>query len=197
MQFGDIGQKNVLLRAGDPGDWAALFDRIGYELAPALHTVLSDACIEAAIAARRPAYLNMVVNRGHIRDRPDLVERLASGDHPASQMAYSSVLTEPRLRRRLLAAARPATLAWTEPDGLVSWLLGRSDLTEGGSPRPGSKDRFKHSSVDPFATLPLGLGSWGDSIGSAARARWNIEEAFRSGKGLTSLDEHQVRRYTS
>jgi hypothetical protein len=130
VQFGDIGQKNVLLRAGDPGDWAALFDRMGDELAPALHTVLSDACLEAAIATRRPAYLNMVVNRGHIRDRPDLVERLASGDHPVSQMAYSYVLTEPRLRRRLLAAARPATLAWTEPDGLVSWLLGRSDLTE-------------------------------------------------------------------
>ncbi len=30
-----------------------------------------------------------------------------------------------------------------------------------------------------------------------AGTRWSIEEAFQTGKGLTALDEHQVRRYTS
>jgi SRSO17 transposase len=27
--------------------------------------------------------------------------------------------------------------------------------------------------------------------------RWTIEENFQAGKGLTGLDEHQVRRWTS
>lgn len=30
-----------------------------------------------------------------------------------------------------------------------------------------------------------------------AGTRWSIEESFQTGKGLTGLDEHQVRRYTS
>jgi SRSO17 transposase len=30
-----------------------------------------------------------------------------------------------------------------------------------------------------------------------AGRRWSIEEAFQTGKGLTGLDEHQVRRWTS
>jgi len=30
-----------------------------------------------------------------------------------------------------------------------------------------------------------------------AGTRWRIEEAFQAGKGLTGLDEHQVRRWTS
>ena len=32
---------------------------------------------------------------------------------------------------------------------------------------------------------------------AAAGARWRVEESFQAGKGLTGLDEHQVRRYTS
>jgi len=32
---------------------------------------------------------------------------------------------------------------------------------------------------------------------ATAGARWKVEEAFQSGKGLTGLDEHQVRCYTS
>ncbi len=30
-----------------------------------------------------------------------------------------------------------------------------------------------------------------------AGLRWTIEENFQAGKGLTGLDEHQVRRWTS
>ncbi|MCC5581167.1 hypothetical protein IMZ11_36720 [Microtetraspora sp. AC03309] len=30
-----------------------------------------------------------------------------------------------------------------------------------------------------------------------ARRRWTIEESFQTGKGLTGLDEHHVRRWTS
>jgi SRSO17 transposase len=30
-----------------------------------------------------------------------------------------------------------------------------------------------------------------------AGSRWTIEETFQTGKGLTGLDEHQVRRWTS
>lgn len=32
---------------------------------------------------------------------------------------------------------------------------------------------------------------------ATAGTRWRVEEAFQTGKGLTGLDEHQVRRYTS
>jgi SRSO17 transposase len=32
---------------------------------------------------------------------------------------------------------------------------------------------------------------------AVAGRRWTIEESFQAGKGLTSLDEHQVRRWTS
>jgi SRSO17 transposase len=32
---------------------------------------------------------------------------------------------------------------------------------------------------------------------AVAGTRWKVEEAFQTGKGLTGLDEHQVRRYTS
>ena len=30
-----------------------------------------------------------------------------------------------------------------------------------------------------------------------AGRRWTIEECFQAGKGLTGLDQHQVRRWTS
>src|SRR5690349_24728434 len=30
-----------------------------------------------------------------------------------------------------------------------------------------------------------------------AGQRWRVEESFQTGKGLTGLDEHQVRRWTS
>jgi len=30
-----------------------------------------------------------------------------------------------------------------------------------------------------------------------AGQRWRIEESFQAGKGLTGLDQHQVRRWTS
>ena len=30
-----------------------------------------------------------------------------------------------------------------------------------------------------------------------AGRRWTVEESFQAGKGLTGLDEHQVRRWTS
>jgi SRSO17 transposase len=32
---------------------------------------------------------------------------------------------------------------------------------------------------------------------TVAGMRWRVEESFQAGKGLTGLDEHQVRRYTS
>ncbi|MGI5328464.1 hypothetical protein [Actinomadura nitritigenes] len=32
---------------------------------------------------------------------------------------------------------------------------------------------------------------------TVAGAKWSIEDSFQSGKGLTGVDEHQVRRYTS
>jgi SRSO17 transposase len=32
---------------------------------------------------------------------------------------------------------------------------------------------------------------------TVAGLRWTIEENFQAGKGLTGLDEHQVRRWTS
>jgi SRSO17 transposase len=32
---------------------------------------------------------------------------------------------------------------------------------------------------------------------AVAGARWRVEESFQAGKGLTGLDEHQVRQYTS
>jgi len=32
---------------------------------------------------------------------------------------------------------------------------------------------------------------------NVAGLRWTIEENFQAGKGLTGLDEHQVRRWTS
>ncbi|MGW3747324.1 IS701 family transposase [Streptomyces sp. NPDC005146] len=32
---------------------------------------------------------------------------------------------------------------------------------------------------------------------TVAGTRWKVEESFQTGKGLTGLDEHQVRRYTS
>ena len=32
---------------------------------------------------------------------------------------------------------------------------------------------------------------------AVAGRRWTIEESFQEGKGLTGLDEHQVRRWTS
>lgn len=35
------------------------------------------------------------------------------------------------------------------------------------------------------------------ALARVAGRRWTIEESFQSGKGLTALDEHQVRRWTS
>ncbi len=36
-----------------------------------------------------------------------------------------------------------------------------------------------------------------NALVTVAGRRWTIEESFQSGKGLTGLDEHQVRRWTS
>lgn len=35
------------------------------------------------------------------------------------------------------------------------------------------------------------------ALARVAGRRWTVEETFQSAKGLTGLDEHQVRRWTS
>ena len=47
--------------------------------------------------------------------------------------------------------------------------------------------------------LPLLLPAAGHAgrPGQGRRVPWTIEENFQAGKGLTGLDEHQVRRWTS
>jgi SRSO17 transposase len=47
-------------------------------------------------------------------------------------------------------------------------------------------------SVDPGRWLGIF-----DTLVTVAGLRWTIEENFQAGKGLTGLDEHQVRRWTS
>lgn len=44
-----------------------------------------------------------------------------------------------------------------------------------------------------FAARPVSLGA----LVAVAGRRWAIEESFQTSKGLTGLDEHQVRRWTS
>jgi SRSO17 transposase len=43
-----------------------------------------------------------------------------------------------------------------------------------------------------FAPTPVPLAT----LVRVAGRRWTIEESFQAGKGLTGLDEHQVRRWT-
>lgn len=44
-----------------------------------------------------------------------------------------------------------------------------------------------------YSPLPVPL----TTLVRVAGSRWRVEEFFQSGKGLTGLDEHQVRHYTS
>jgi SRSO17 transposase len=44
-----------------------------------------------------------------------------------------------------------------------------------------------------YSPHPVTLGI----LVTVAGLRWTIEENFQAGKGLTGLDEHQVRRWTS
>jgi hypothetical protein len=42
----------------------------------------------------------------------------------------------------------------------------------------------------------VGRGRGVPELVRVAGARWTVEETFQGGKGLTGLDEHQVRRWT-
>lgn len=44
-----------------------------------------------------------------------------------------------------------------------------------------------------YAAKPVPL----TTLVKVAGRRWTVEETFQSGKGLTGLDEHQIRRWTS
>ena len=43
-----------------------------------------------------------------------------------------------------------------------------------------------------YSPVPVGL----PELVRVAGARWSMEESFQAGKGLTGLDQHQVRRWT-
>ena len=51
----------------------------------------------------------------------------------------------------------------------------------------------EHAYLRCYARRPLPLGT----LVAVAGQRWRIEESFQAAKGLTGLDQHQVRRWTS
>jgi hypothetical protein len=74
--------------------------------------------------------------------------------------------------------------AWIALDGAGSghrWLLIRR--------HPGTGELAYYRCYTP-APVPL------RELVRVAGARWTVEETFQGGKGLTGLDEHQVRRWT-
>src|SRR4029453_7851266 len=68
------------------------------------------------------------------------------------------------------------------PEGWQRWLLVRRSLHTG--------EVAYYVCAGP-ASLPL------IAVVRVAGGRWRVEEAFKAGKGLCGLDEHQVRRWRS
>lgn len=58
----------------------------------------------------------------------------------------------------------------------------------------GTAGRIENAQV---ALHPVYSADHGHAAMRVAGRRWTVEETFRAGKGLTGLDEHQVRRWAS
>jgi SRSO17 transposase len=84
--------------------------------------------------------------------------------------------------RRWYAWSQVALTTAGAPEGWGRWLLLRRSLTSG--------ELAYYVSAGP-AGLPL------VALVRVAGARWRVEEAFQTGKGLVGLDQHQVRRWCS
>jgi hypothetical protein len=69
------------------------------------------------------------------------------------------------------------------PERGQRYLLIRRSIGSGGEP----------AYYRCWTPTPVGLAD----LVAVAGARWRVEESFQAGKGLTGLDEPQVRRYTS
>jgi SRSO17 transposase len=107
------------------------------------------------------------------------VRSAGAGAHGPRRYAWAWIELHPRTAAAAAAQRRPAD---REPQPPGSWsLLVRRNLTTG--------ELAFYRCYTPTPTTLAQL------IAVAGR-RWTIEESFQAGKGLTGLDEHQVRRWT-
>ena len=103
----------------------------------------------------------------------------------------------------VLAAALPAR-SWQRCPPVPARTV--NGCTPGRGSRSPARDRAFLGIVAPQRhqrgdrLLPHLLAAPGPAVGTLVRVagqRWRVEECFQTSKGLTGLDQHQVRRWTS
>ncbi len=158
------------LDAGTPASWVA-GDEV-YGASPDLRTSLQDRQIGYVLAVG----CNRKVDTVHGRRRVDELaatlprrawQRVSAGDGAKGPRWYSW--------------GRIETTEVPTRGGYCSLLVRRNDTT-------GELAYYHCYSPDPV-TLP--------ELVRVAGRRWTVEESFQTGKGLTGLDQHQVRTWRS
>lgn len=180
---------------------AGIPEQVRFATKPALATDMILAALDAGVPASWVAgdevYGADPDLRTRIEEHGEVGYVLAIGSNRTVLTATGKVRVdelaaalEPGAWSRLSAGAGakgPRWYSWagvdlTEPGpGRRSVLLRRNDTT-------GELAYFRCYSPRP---VPLA------TLVAVAGQRWKIEESFQTGKGLTGLDEHQVRRWTS
>ena len=105
---------------------------------------------------------------------------------PASWVAGDEVYgADPKLRQALQDRRIGYVLAWD--------ATGRSPLLPGRSGSTRSPLSYRRGPGTGCPPAPVQL----DQLVRVAGWRWTVEESFQTSKGLTGLDQHQVRTWTS
>ncbi|MEH3075829.1 MAG: IS701 family transposase [Quadrisphaera sp.] len=159
-----------------------------------------------AISTTRKVPITATTSRPASRVAADLPKRswqrrsAGPGAHGQREYEWAQVELHPRITERPNSAPRTGgkdgrpthsrawaamldrTQARTRERGHRWWLLVRRNLKTG-----------QMAFYLAFAARPVSLAA----LVAVAGRRWAIEESFQASKGLTGLDEHQVRRWTS
>ncbi|TXR56531.1 IS701 family transposase [Quadrisphaera setariae] len=212
--LGDMVER--ALAGGLPASWVTADEAYGGDpkLARRLET-LSDARVQddeqglgyvLAISATRKVPITATTSRPASRVAADLPKRswqrrsAGAGAHGQRVYEWAQVDLHPRITEKPNSAPRVGgkdgrpthSKAWAamlertteraRARGHRWWLLVRRN------PRTGEMAYYL-----AFAPRPVPLAA----LVAVAGRRWAIEESFQASKGLTGLDEHQVRRWTS
>ena len=139
-------------------------------------------------AARRDPRPRVGVRAGGIsqpphahRSRPDPRRSTPAMLPSRAWQKHSAGCGQPWPAHLLLGVGRAAAPKTTADTGRHHLLIRRNDRTG------------EHAYLRCYSPRPVPL----HTLVAVAGQRWRIEESFQAAKGLTGLDQHQVRRWTS
>jgi SRSO17 transposase len=182
---------------------AGVPDEVGFATKPALAREMVaralDAGTPAAWVAGDEVYGNDPRLRADLHQRRIGYVLAVACDHHVTTAAGKQKAADLAARLPARVWARLSAGAGAKGDRVYDWAL--IDITETEPETPGCHRLLLRRSIRTgelafyrcYAPAEVSLAT----LVKVAGRRWTVEESFQAGKGLTGLDEHQVRRWTS